>query len=151
MGATDMTRRAFRNHMIPLVIVGGAGLIAAWITLAFAASGAEYQGAEKLIEHGNIGLMALIVVGVLTPVVAAFAWLIRKITSMFAEQLVAQQSERETMAAAHRQEREEAAGSERTERAAMCERHQQHDDESLRVLQQLTAGLDALVRKANGG
>lgn len=146
-----MTHRGFRKHMIPLVIVGGAGLVGAWITLAFAASATEYEGAHQLIEHGNIGLMALIVVAVLTPVVAAFAWLVRKIVSMFAEQLKAQQSERETMAASHRQEREEAASIERTERTAMCERHQQHDDETLRAMQQLNTGLEILVRKANGG
>jgi len=39
----------------------------------------------------------------------------------------------------------------REERTAMCQRHQDFHDQSIRALQGLTASVDALVRRANGG
>jgi hypothetical protein len=155
------------NHK-PLATAGtiaGIGLVLSLIGYAHAAAVLDAQGADQLLARGNLGLAALVVLGVLAPIgvtVTAAAVLVRRIvansnaslehmTALFAAQLSAQQAEREGMADAHRLERQEAMRAEnaerkveREERQRTCERHLEHDEATLQALQ-------ALVQRANGG
>ncbi len=81
---------------------------------------------EKLMEYGLAGaIMGLTMYLVVRPLVSSLT------TGLEASQ------------------KEIAA--QREERVAMCQRHQSFHDESIRALQGLTASVDALVRRANGG
>ena len=160
------------NHVRRTGIVAVFALVVGLVTWAHAAATIDAQGAAGLLEHGNLGLAALVVLGVLAPIgvtVTAAAVLVRRIvansnaavqtmTALFAAQLTAQQGERENMAEAHRLERIEAAKADRddrdkqaAERERMCLRHQQHDEASLQALEGLKDGVSALVQRANGG
>lgn len=135
-------------------ILASVGLVLSVVGYAHAAAALDAQGADALLEHGNLGLAALVVLGILAPIgvtVAAACFLIRRVVAMFASQLTAQQAEREGMADAHRLERQEAMRAEnaerkieREERQRMCQRHLEHDEATLQALH-------ALVERANGG
>lgn len=105
--------------------MAGIGAAGAIVTFASAAGigPMEADGAHKLIEHGDIGLMALIVIALLAPIIAERAYSTRKLTRMFEARLeafdmhlAAQQGEREKMAEQHLLERQEAAKAELEER-----------------------------------
>lgn len=124
--------------------MAGIGAAGAIVTFASAAGigPTDADGAHKLIEHGDIGLMALIVIVLLAPIIAERAYSTRKLTEMFRTRLeafdnhlAAQQGERERMAEQHLLERQEAA------KAELAERKQRFD-----ALQALTtAQTTALV------
>jgi hypothetical protein len=101
---------------IVIWFVGIVCLVTASVTFAQVAGTVTAADAHTLIEHGNIGLIALIVLTLLVPVILGAMWLTRQIVKIGAEQLVGQQKAFTGEISAQRQERESHEKSEREER-----------------------------------
>jgi len=152
---TSAMTRAVLKAGIFAVMGTLATLCATWA--ACAASISE-DSAIRLVDRGGMGLTALVVLAVVSPTVAATSWLVKRIVALFADQLKAQQAEREMMADAHRLERQEAAKLEREERrqawnavVAGAKATQELAIKHTATLEQLCANLENRPCIANGG
>jgi len=103
---TDMTGAALRALQAWVIMVGVGLLLPTGVCAAASLSPVTEEGAIQLVEHGGVGLTALVILAVLVPTVGSSAWLVRSIVKMFGAQLQAAQAEREVMMVAEERERD---------------------------------------------